>query len=119
MQVINGSLNLLSGFVYKLMIYVCPFCGRQLSRELVDGITACCHCNRVFDSSVFNRLLAAAHVARQNSQIGIEQLKFNAKLSDDEALLVYTFVVENSYSHDEFQRALRSLGVQNKISIPA
>lgn len=101
------------------MIYVCPFCGRQLARELVDGLTACGHCSRIFDSCVFNRLLAAAWVLRHNPHMGLDQLKFHAKLSDDEAILVHAFVGEHCYSHDEFQRALRAFGVPSKMSIPA
>jgi len=97
------------------MIYVCPFCGHQLNRELVDGITACGHCNRVFDSCVYNKLLSGYWTIKHEPNIDLERFKFHSGLDEAEALLVYSFVAENCYSFDEFQKALRQLGIPSKI----
>jgi len=97
------------------MINVCPFCGHQLNRELVDGITACGHCNRVFDSCIYNRLLSEFWTIKHEPNIGLEKFKFHSGLAEAEALLVYSFVAENCYSFDEFQKALRQLGIPSKI----
>lgn len=97
------------------MMYFCPFCGKKLERELRDGIADCSHCHRVFDSSKYHQLLSASHVLRHNLQVGLDKLKSMTKLSDGDALLVYTFVAENFYSHDDFQAYLKSLGVSSKI----
>jgi len=103
--------------IHTVMIYVCPFCGHQLNRQLIDGITACGHCNRVFDSCVYNRLLSGFWIIKHDPNISLEKFKFHSGLSDAEALLVHTFVADNCYSVDEFQRALRELGIPSKIFI--
>ena len=98
------------------MIYLCPFCGHQLSEQLRDGISDCSHCHRVFDSSKYNRLLAASWVMRKNPDATPEQLVHMTKLSLGDAILVHAFVGENLYSHDEFQAYLKTLGVTGKIA---
>lgn len=98
------------------MIYACPNCGHQLARELNDGLAHCTHCNRIFDSSDYNRLLAAGWLVRRHNQ-SIDQLKFQMNLPEDEAILVCTFVGDHGYTHDEFQRLLKKLGVAQKAYI--
>jgi hypothetical protein len=101
------------------MIKVCPFCGHDLPKELSDGLTSCSNCNQVFDSSDFNQLLAAGWLARKN-HFSIEQLRWHTKLDEDFLILVSSYVSENEYSHQDFQRVLKKLGVANKsyISFP-
>ena len=53
---------------------------------------------------------------RKHPHTGIDKFKFMSKLSDADALFVYTFVGDNLYSHDEFQAYLKNLGVSNKIT---
>ena len=97
------------------MITVCPHCGFSLSRELIDGMTSCQHCNRIFESNCINRLLAGAWSLRRENT-SFEQFKFDTKLNDYEAILIYAFIVDHGYSHDEFIKALKNLGVSNKIA---
>lgn len=99
--------------INTLMIQVCPTCGHELSEQLKDGLTHCSHCNHIIDSSDLNKLLSAAWQVRK-SHWSLEQLKANARLDDEFAILVYTFVAENSYSQEEFSRLLKRLGVANK-----
>jgi uncharacterized membrane protein YvbJ len=98
------------------MIQVCPNCGHTLQKQLNDGLTNCSHCNQIFDSSNYNRLLAAAWQTRKEN-LSLEQIKWQLKLGDDFSILVYTFVVEYEYSHDEFIHLLKKLGVANKAYI--
>ncbi len=97
------------------LIYLCPHCGQSLSRALDDGFTSCSHCNRVFDSSPMNRLLAAWWVLHNNTHLGLEQLQHQSKLNEAEAILVYTFAMEHCYSVQEFHKALKSLGISDKV----
>lgn len=98
------------------MIYVCPNCGHSLHRQLNDGLAHCSHCNRIFDSSDFNRLLAAAWLVRREN-LDVEQTIFRTRLSEDEAILVCTFVGDHGYTHEEFIRVLKKLGVAHKSYI--
>ena len=98
------------------MIYVCPNCGNQLDKELNDGLAHCTHCHRVFDSSDFNRLLSAAWQVRKHNQ-SIEQLMFQMNIPKDEAILVTAFVGEYGYSHEEFHKLLKKLGVARRAYI--
>jgi len=99
-----------------IMIQACPNCGHALQRELKDGLTHCSHCNQVFDSRNFNRLLSAAWQIRRE-HLSLEQLKWQCKLGDDYSILIYTFVSDYGYAHDELIKLLRKLGVANKAYI--
>lgn len=102
--------------IHSLMIQVCPHCGYQLQHILKDGLTNCVHCNQVFDSSDLNQLLSAAwHIRRQNWSL--EQLKWHLKMDDALAILVYTFVADHGYTHEEFLKLLKKLGVAHKSYI--
>ncbi len=98
------------------MIRCCPFCGFDLNVQLIDGITACVHCNRIFDSSVYNKLLAGFWIIKNDQHISLEKFKFQSGLNAAEAILVYTFVSDHLYSFDEFQKALRDLGISFRKS---
>lgn len=95
------------------MIVVCPNCGHTLHRELKDGLTHCSHCNQILDSSDYNRLLSAAWKVRREN-LTLEQIKWQIKLDNDFAILVFTFVSEYGYTHDEFISLLKKLGVSTK-----
>lgn len=97
------------------MINACPNCGHWLSNELKDGLAHCTHCNRIFDSSEYNRLLSAGWLVRKHRQ-GIDQLRFQG-IPEYEAILAYSFVGEYGYSHDEYQKVLKKLGVSQKAYI--
>jgi len=98
------------------MIHVCPNCGHALHRELNDGLTHCSHCNQLFDSSDFNKLLSAAWQVRRE-HLTLEQVKWQLKLGDDLSILVYTFVNDYGYTHEEFIKLLKKLGVAHKAYI--
>ena len=98
------------------MIQVCPNCGHALQRGLSDGLTHCSHCNQVFDSSDYNRLLSAAWQIRKE-HLSLEQVKWQLNLGDDFSILVFSFVNDHGYSHEEFMKVLKKLGVANKAYI--
>jgi hypothetical protein len=93
------------------MILVCPFCGTEIQEALINGLASCQNCKRVFDSCLPNRLLSASWLVRKNSYHGIAELISDTKLPEHEAILVYTFVVDNCYSQEEFQKAIKDLGI--------
>ncbi len=49
---------------------------------------------------------------RQHNYHGVAELISDTKLPEHEAIFVYSFVGENCYSHDEFQKALKLFGIQ-------
>lgn len=98
-------------------MYLCPFCGTQLDRELRgDGIADCLHCHRIFNSSKYNELLSASWVLRKSPNTGMDKFLFLTKLSEQDGIFVYAFIAENLYSHDEFQSYLKTLKISEKIA---
>lgn len=98
------------------MIQVCPQCGHELVFELNDGLGQCNHCNQIFDSSDYNKLLSASWQVKKEN-LSLEKIKWQLKLDDDFAILVYTYIYEYNYSHDDFVKLLKKLGVSNKSYI--
>ena len=97
--------------VYIAMIFVCPHCGNRMPDRLVDGLACCTKCSRIIDSSLHNRLLSASWLIRQNNYHGIDQLISDTKMPEHEAILVYTFIAEQCYTHEDFQKVLRLFGI--------
>ncbi len=97
------------------MLCVCPYCGFDLWEKLVDGVASCVKCGRVFDSSLLCRLLSASWLVRKNNYHGIEQLISDTKLAEHEAILVYAYIQDNLYSHDEFFKILKLIGIDQNI----
>jgi hypothetical protein len=95
------------------MIYVCSFCGHSLDSQLKDGLIHCSHCNRIIESSPFNRLLAGAWMIRRH-HYSAEQLQAQANLSEEEAIFLTIFIGDHCYTHDDFVLFLTKLGVSNK-----
>jgi hypothetical protein len=102
-------------------MYNCPHCGHQLPQELNDGLSACLHCNRIFDSSIINRLLSASWIIRKDRARDFEKFRYCTKLSEPEAILVFSLVYEHGYSHDEFIKALKILCISGdtRLDMPA
>jgi hypothetical protein len=82
-----------------------------IPETLLNGLAGCLHCHRIFESNVPNKLLAASWLVRKNKYHGIEELISDTKLLEHEAILVYSLVEDNCYSHDEFYDALKKLGI--------
>jgi hypothetical protein len=92
------------------MIQLCPYCGHLLPFSLTDGFASCGHCNRVFDSSPYYRLLSGAWLAKKQSFTEPQQLS-RYGFSEPESILIISFVIENQYSMEEFTKVLHDLGV--------
>lgn len=99
--------------IHISMLKFCPHCGNELQIELIDGLADCARCKRVFDSSDCNQLLSAAWQMRRQ-KLSLEQLQTELKLDNDFSILVYAFVEEHCYGHEEFLGLLKKLGVANK-----
>jgi len=93
------------------MLNTCPNCGYQLPQEIKDGIAFCSTCDRIVQSTLYERLLGSGHYARRNHVNSVQQLQFDQSLTEEEAILVNAFVIENQYSHQDFDVALKRLGL--------
>lgn len=96
------------------MIIVCPHCGFELLRELQDGVASCPHCNRFFNSSPFNKLLAAAWMLRRNHQVNLDKFKYETNLNDNEFWLVTTSIDEGD-NHTEFFKILKQHDISEEV----
>ena len=94
------------------MIFCCPFCGQMFGSPLSNGIAFCPHCSRIVESTLYQKLLGAAQYVKKFNCYDIERLKWDQKLSDEEAILVNSFIVENCYSVQEFSKVLKDLGIE-------
>jgi hypothetical protein len=94
------------------VITVCPFCGTKIDEVLIDGLASCTNCKRVFDSGLLSRLLSASWLVRKNNYHDINQLISDTKLPEHEAILVYTFCVDNCYSQEDFYEVVKKLGIK-------
>jgi hypothetical protein len=90
------------------MIYLCPFCGKKVSRAIEDGITTCNNCSRVFDSSSHHKILSAAWMARRDNLFDVDCLKAAYDLTDCEAKLIKKYVIDECHSHDDLIKILNS-----------
>jgi ribosomal protein L37AE/L43A len=114
---INSTGLFVSAIIDIAMIYLCPFCGSQLANGLHDGVADCSNCHRVFNSSKYNKLLFGSWVMRKYPDIQVEKLMSMTKLDQSDAELIYSLVGQNLYTHDEFQKHLKDLGISNKIEV--
>jgi len=89
------------------MIYLCPFCGRNLSRPIQNGITTCDNCQRVFDSSSYHCVLAAAWYVRRHNIYDIETISSNFELNEAEAEIIQKYVIDEDCSHDELIKIVK------------
>lgn len=98
------------------MLLSCPYCGFSLSEKLKDGIGSCNNCNRVFDSSPFNRILSASWYVRRNHIADIDRL-LDSGLKEEDAYIALALAYDADYTHDELLKVLVSLGI-SKDYIP-
>ena len=91
------------------MIHICPFCGRNISRVINDGITTCNNCQRVFDSSTRNKMQSAAWYIIRNNNDNIDFVADLFKLTDKEKSIVKEHLIDDNYHHDDFCRILKHM----------
>lgn len=97
------------------MIQLCPFCGHSVD-PVYDGITSCRRCSRVFDTCPINRLLSASWLTRRKNITTVDQLR-ECGYSAKEADLVISYVVDQCYSHEEFFKELKDLGISARYEL--
>mgnify|MGYP000900751624 CR=1 FL=1 len=93
------------------MIELCPHCGHKLKHPILRGITSCSNCNRVFDSSPFNRILSTAWLVRRHHINDREHLVQRYGCDPVSADLVLEFVSECLFSHEDMVKLLEELGI--------
>jgi len=92
------------------MLLSCPHCGYTLSESLKDGIGSCSNCNRVFDTSPFNRILSAAWYVRRNNVADIDRL-VHSGIKEADAYIALALAYDADYTHDELLKVLNGLGI--------
>jgi len=92
------------------MLLSCPHCGFSLSESLKDGIGSCSNCNRVFDTSPFNRILSAAWYVRRNNIADINRL-IQAGIKEPDAYIALALSYDADYNHEDILKILNDLGV--------
>jgi Zn-finger nucleic acid-binding protein len=96
---------------------LCPHCGFSLHHVVVHGITSCSNCNRVFDTSPFNRLLSASWLVRRKN-ITSEELLMRYDYTKDEAQFVLEAVYDNCCTHEDFIKILKEKGISQAYPTP-
>jgi hypothetical protein len=84
------------------MIIYCPFCGHNLPHPLVNGMSSCVNCCRVFDSSKQNQLLSNAWLVRKRDITDAEYLAEQYEIPKEDAELLIEYVADACYSHEDF-----------------
>ena len=98
------------------MINYCPHCGFALDHPILDGISTCKNCNRVFDTNPFVKVLSASWMARKQHLTSKDKL-LECGFTNYEADLVQLHVIENCLPHDEFVKVLIEIGVPDTYQL--
>jgi len=97
------------------MIILCPYCGHQLLRPLLNGMSSCNNCCRVFDSSNKNILLSTYWLVKKRNILDHQYLIDYYCIPKDEADFVVDQVVNQQYSYEEFLHILNEkIAIFNK-----
>jgi hypothetical protein len=91
------------------MIWTCPYCGFGLKKPVLHGLSSCCNCCRVFESSDINKLLSASWLVRKN-HITSEEVLMHYGFTYDESKFVIEAVIDNCFSHEDFSEMLNKHG---------
>jgi len=97
------------------MIRLCPYCGRNLITPLTCGITTCDNCNRIFESSSYHKILSMAWMVRRWHVEEPYYFQHKFGFSEQEIDIVYKYVVEEGYCHDELVKALDKIDLDFSI----
>jgi hypothetical protein len=89
------------------MILMCPFCGHQIPRPLMNGMSSCNNCCRVFDSSKINTLLSTAWLVRKKHVNDCQVLVDQYCVEEADAKFVIDNVADGCRSHEEFFKLLK------------
>lgn len=87
------------------MIALCPYCGAKLNKKLLEGISSCDNCLRIFDSSSFHKILSAFWIAKKWNWC---ELTLQSELNlNSEELLMVSESINNDYNYEEFFQFLK------------
>lgn len=96
------------------MLLCCPFCGNKLSNPIKDGIASCSNCQRLFDTSPYNRILSVCWYIRKHHIVDLELLKHHG-IQEVDALIGLALAYDGDYNHQETEIVLTKLGVSKEI----
>lgn len=88
------------------MIILCPYCGHQLLRPLLNGMSSCNNCCRVFDSSNKNVILSTYWLVKKRNILDRQYLIDHYNIPEDDADFVVDVAINHQYSYEEFVRIL-------------
>ena len=89
------------------MILMCPFCGHQIPCPLMNGMSSCNNCCRVFDSSKINTLLSTAWLVRKKHINDVQVLIDQYSVEESDAKFVIDNVADGCCGHEEFFKLLK------------
>lgn len=93
------------------IIFLCPFCANKI-KPVENGFTSCEKCNRMIESKPLHRMLFVAQLIKKHICNDLNNLIKKYKIPEHEAIISYTFIEENSYSLEEFEKVLKDLGIK-------
>lgn len=104
--------------INTVMIHYCPYCGHDLKKPVLYGISSCNNCYRVFDSNLFHKILSAAWMARKRHLSSADQ--FVQQWGDDPYItaIINEFVIDGCCNHEEFLQVLKELGIEKEQVLP-
>ena len=96
------------------MILFCPYCGYRLKIPLINGLSTCDSCNRLFSSDETSKILSYSWMCRKQNINNKDILKSLSKdsLGENAINIINHYIIENNYSHDEFLKAIKSLNLE-------
>lgn len=95
------------------MIVLCPFCGRKLQQPLMNGLSSCNNCQRVFESSKENQILSTTWLVRSKNITDIEHLECKFGVSREVAEISIKLVDEECLCHEDVVKKLKSLNLDS------
>jgi hypothetical protein len=78
-----------------------------------DGISSCCNCNRVFDTSRYHQILSLSWTVRKQHITDSIYLVERFEADQDIADFVIEYVADGCYSHQEFAEVLNASSILN------
>ena len=100
-----------------MVINYCPHCGFHIYPSLVNGISSCCNCQRVFDSKRINQILSVSWAVRRQ-HIDDPQFLVNCfEVNEQDAAFIIEHVHDNCCRHEDFLKILKDTSHAIPLSI--
>jgi adenine-specific DNA methylase len=91
------------------LITCCPKCGFEFGKPLINGMVFCSACNQMVESNKINFYLSIFRHIKKNHTFNLNQIKHELKCKEHDVIFVSSFAIDNEYSFEEFEKALKSI----------